>query len=106
MMLMDSHSSEEDLANLRKLILTSTQLNTQFLIDKLEETDLMYERAILHGRLKQYDRALDILVNKMNDHSLALRLEVYKFPFCPVLSLSLYAVFRILLESDFMTKYQ
>jgi len=73
MLLIESHDSPEDLEKLRKLILSSTHLNTQFLLDKLEETDLMYERAILHGRLKQYDRALDILVNKMKDHSLAIR---------------------------------
>jgi len=73
LMLIDTHSDLVGGNKLRKLILTSSHLNTRFLLDKLRETNLGYERAILHGRVKEYAQAIDILVNTMKDHALALR---------------------------------
>jgi len=57
--------------NLSKLILTSKHLNAKFLLQNLKDTDLNYEKAILHGKLGEHDRALDILVNKLKNHDLA-----------------------------------
>jgi len=31
--------------------------------------DLEYEKAILHGKMGEHDKALDILVNKVKDTS-------------------------------------
>jgi len=63
---------EEDISeNLSRLILTSTHLNAKFLLQNLKDTDLNYEKAILHGKLGEHDRALDILVNKLKDYQLA-----------------------------------
>jgi len=63
--------SENQSQNLSKLILTSKHLNAKFLLQNLKDTDLNYEKAILHGKLSEHDRALDILVNKLKDYQLA-----------------------------------
>eukprot|EP00092_Neocalanus_flemingeri_P053826 GFUD01063332.1.p1 GENE.GFUD01063332.1~~GFUD01063332.1.p1 ORF type:complete len:841 (+),score=220.95 GFUD01063332.1:74-2596(+) len=63
--------AEELSQNLSKLILTSKHLNAKFLLQNLKDTDLNYEKAILHGKLGEHDRALDILVNKLKDYKLA-----------------------------------
>jgi len=57
--------------NINDLILSSKHLNASFLLQNLQDTDLDYEKAILHGKMGEHDKALDILVNKMHDYSLA-----------------------------------
>ena len=56
---------------LSKLILTSKHLNSNFLLQHLADTDMDYEKAILHGKLGQHDKALEILVNNLQDFSKA-----------------------------------
>jgi len=58
-------------SNLSKLILSSEHLNANFLLQKLSDTDLNYQKAILHGKLGENEKALDILVNSLHDYSLA-----------------------------------
>ena len=58
-------------ANLSRLILTSTHLNANFLLQQIADTGLDYEKAILHGKLGEHQKALDILVNNLQDHDLA-----------------------------------
>jgi len=66
----DFNSKDQSLS-LSKLIITSKHLNAKFLLQNLKDTDLNYEKAILHGKLGEHDRALDILVNKLQDFQLA-----------------------------------
>ena len=56
---------------LSKLILTSRHLNARFLLHQLADTELHYERAVLHGKLGEHERALDILVNTVQRPVLA-----------------------------------
>lgn len=63
--------SENQSRNLRKLILISRHLNAKFLLQNLKDTPLNYEKAILHGKLGEHDRALDILVNRLKNYDLA-----------------------------------
>ena len=58
-------------ADLSKLILTSAHLNANFLLQQIADTGLDYEKAILHGKLGEHQKALDILVNKLEDYKLA-----------------------------------
>ena len=58
-------------ADLSRLILTSRHLNASFLLQQIADTSLEYEKAILHGKLGEHPKALDILVNRIQDHKLA-----------------------------------
>ena len=57
--------------DLSKLILTSKHLNANFLLQHLNDTNLNYEKAILHGKLGQHDKALNILVSKLQNYEMA-----------------------------------
>ena len=43
-------------------------MNANFLLQHLADTDLDYEKAILHGKLGQHDSALEILVNNLQNY--------------------------------------
>jgi len=67
----EKENLKENSANLSKLILTSEHLNANFLLQHLADTDLEYEKAILHGKLGQHDTALEILVNNLQNFEMA-----------------------------------
>ena len=67
----EKENLKENSANLSKLILTSEHLNANFLLQHLADTDLDYEKAILHGKLGQHDSALEILVNNLQNYQQA-----------------------------------
>lgn len=68
----DKNDHNQDYStNLSKLILSSEHLNANFLLEKLSSTDLNYQKAILHGKLGENEKALDILVNSLHDYALA-----------------------------------
>merc|ERR1711874_305491 len=54
--LTEAGTETEGCRDLSRLILTSKHLN---------DTNLNYEKAILHGKLGQHDQALNILVSKL-----------------------------------------
>ena len=56
---------------LSKLILTSPHLNAAFLLQQLQQTELHYETAVLHGRLGEHATALNILVRRVGRPELA-----------------------------------
>ena len=64
----DSQAGSEDLS---RLILSSKHLNANFLLQHIADTNLNYEKAILHGKLGQHDKALNILVRKLNNYKMA-----------------------------------
>jgi len=49
-------------AALSRLVLTSAHLNTEFLLHRLQGSDLTYERAVLMGRAGNHQAALELLV--------------------------------------------
>ena len=59
--------------SLGKFILKSEKLNPSFLLSQIRNLGLEYEEAILHGKLNEHNRALDILVNRLHDTELAER---------------------------------
>lgn len=56
---------------LSRHILTSRYLNAQYLLQHLKDTKLDYEKAILHGKLGDHERALEILVNNVGNYAMA-----------------------------------
>ncbi|KAM4866765.1 transforming growth factor-beta receptor-associated protein 1 [Thomomys bottae] len=56
---------------LRHLLQKSDLYRVHFLIEKIQGTGLPMERAILHGKLREHDKALHILVHELGDFSAA-----------------------------------
>lgn len=71
---MDSsdHTELEELRQrFQSLLRQSNLYRVLFLLDKIKDTDMHMERAILHGKLEEHDQALDILVHHLKDFSAA-----------------------------------
>ena len=66
-----TEAETEGSRDLSRLILTSKHLNANFLLQHLSDTNLNYEKAILHGKLGQHDKALNILVSKLENYKMA-----------------------------------
>ncbi|XP_068616411.1 transforming growth factor-beta receptor-associated protein 1 homolog [Brachionichthys hirsutus] len=71
-LLSDSPTDEEQLARarerLRALLRESDLYRVQFLLGKMENCEqLLLERATLHGKLEEHDKALHILVHELKD---------------------------------------
>ncbi|KAM3933506.1 transforming growth factor-beta receptor-associated protein 1 isoform 1-T3 [Leptodactylus fuscus] len=68
-------SDQSGLEDLRQrfqnLLQQSDLYRVLFLIDKIKDTDLHMERAILHGKLEEHDQALNILVHQLKDFAAA-----------------------------------
>ena len=69
--LTEVETETEGCRDLSRLILTSKHLNANFLLQHLNDTNLNYEKAILHGKLGQHDQALNILVSKLENYKMA-----------------------------------
>ena len=67
----EAETETEGSRDLSRLILTSKHLNANFLLQHLNDTNLNYEKAILHGKLGQHDKALNILVSKLENYKMA-----------------------------------
>ncbi|KAG9348674.1 hypothetical protein JZ751_028991 [Albula glossodonta] len=52
---------------LQNLLKESSLYRVQLLLGKLENTELLLERATLHGKLEEHDKALHILVHQLKD---------------------------------------
>ncbi|XP_004471322.1 transforming growth factor-beta receptor-associated protein 1 [Dasypus novemcinctus] len=61
----------ETQAKLRSLLQKSDLYRVHFLIDKIQGAGLHMERAILHGKLEEHEKALHILVHELKDFSAA-----------------------------------
>ncbi|XP_067842301.1 transforming growth factor-beta receptor-associated protein 1 homolog isoform X2 [Heptranchias perlo] len=57
--------------SLKNLLQHSSLYRVHLLLGKIEDTDLHMECAILHGKLEQHDKALEILVHKLKDFQAA-----------------------------------
>ncbi|EDV28822.1 uncharacterized protein TRIADDRAFT_52079 [Trichoplax adhaerens] len=66
----DSNLAEER-DSLRKLLEESSLFRAQLLLSRIQNTDLFSEQALLYGRMGLHDKALDIIVNRLLDHSAA-----------------------------------
>ncbi|XP_072119317.1 transforming growth factor-beta receptor-associated protein 1 homolog [Mobula birostris] len=56
---------------LKNLLQHSNLYRVHLLLGKIQETDLYMERAILHGKLGEHEKALEILVHKLKDFQAA-----------------------------------
>eukprot|EP00096_Caligus_rogercresseyi_P015303 TRINITY_DN7758_c0_g1_i1.p1 TRINITY_DN7758_c0_g1~~TRINITY_DN7758_c0_g1_i1.p1 ORF type:complete len:837 (+),score=124.64 TRINITY_DN7758_c0_g1_i1:88-2598(+) len=64
----DSADLEESLLEkFRSLIMTSDYIQPQFLLSRLEKTNLHRERAILYGKMGEHEKALGIFVSQLKD---------------------------------------
>ncbi|XP_063809484.1 transforming growth factor-beta receptor-associated protein 1 [Pseudophryne corroboree] len=62
----------EDLRQKFQSLLQQSDLyGVLLLIDKIKDTDLHMERAILHGKLEEHEQALEILVHRLKDFAAA-----------------------------------
>ncbi|KAJ8282696.1 hypothetical protein COCON_G00052150 [Conger conger] len=52
---------------LQNLLKESNLYRVQLLLGKLQESELLLERATLHGKLEEHDKALHILVHQLKD---------------------------------------
>ncbi|KAF6725482.1 Transforming growth factor-beta receptor-associated-like protein 1 [Oryzias melastigma] len=71
-LLSDSSTDEESMTKARKrlqaFLRESNLYRVQFLLGKMENCEqLLLERATLHGKLEEHDKALHILVHKLRD---------------------------------------
>nr|XP_061830690.1 transforming growth factor-beta receptor-associated protein 1 homolog [Nerophis lumbriciformis]XP_061830691.1 transforming growth factor-beta receptor-associated protein 1 homolog [Nerophis lumbriciformis] len=71
-LLSDSPANEEQLSSTREklqaLLRESNLYRAQHLLGKVEKCEqLLLERATLHGKLEEHDKALDILVHELRD---------------------------------------
>ncbi|XP_028299139.1 transforming growth factor-beta receptor-associated protein 1 homolog isoform X2 [Gouania willdenowi] len=72
LLLLKSPTDEEQLTNARErlqaMLRESSLYRVQFLLGKIENCEqLLLERATLHGKLEEHDKALHILVHKLRD---------------------------------------
>ncbi|XP_071955970.1 transforming growth factor-beta receptor-associated protein 1-like isoform X2 [Antedon mediterranea] len=68
-----SEKTQQDLARskLRHMLQTSNLYRVQLILGKVKETDMYAECAILYGKLEEHDKALRILVYKLQDYGAA-----------------------------------
>ncbi|XP_007883285.2 transforming growth factor-beta receptor-associated protein 1 homolog [Callorhinchus milii] len=57
--------------NLKNLFRHSQLYRVHLLLGRIKDTDLYVERAILHGKLEEHDKALEILVHRLKDFQAA-----------------------------------
>ncbi|ODM98571.1 Transforming growth factor-beta receptor-associated protein 1 [Orchesella cincta] len=55
----------------RQLLISSDSLKVQFLIGRLQKTQLRLELAILHGKAGDHDPALKVIVEELHDYNFA-----------------------------------
>ncbi|KAL4656550.1 transforming growth factor-beta receptor-associated protein 1 [Arapaima gigas] len=62
-----THAREQ----LQRLLKESSLYQVHLLLDKIQDTDLLVERATLHGKLEEHKQALHILVHRLKSPSAA-----------------------------------
>ncbi|XP_033638658.1 transforming growth factor-beta receptor-associated protein 1-like [Asterias rubens] len=60
-------------SKLRHMLQESSLYRVQLILGKVRETDMFAETAILYGKLEEHDKALRILVHKLQDYGAAER---------------------------------
>ncbi|XP_040578781.1 transforming growth factor-beta receptor-associated protein 1 isoform X2 [Lepeophtheirus salmonis] len=63
----ESEEKEAQLSKFRRLILQSNFIKPQFLLSRLDKTNLHAEKAILYGKMGEHEKALRIFVSKLKD---------------------------------------
>eukprot|EP00051_Salpingoeca_urceolata_P025663 m.464125 g.464125 ORF g.464125 m.464125 type:complete len:883 (-) comp20356_c0_seq1:85-2733(-) len=67
----DETAYETARCKLRTMLQTSSLYRVDLLLDRVKESDLHAECAILYGKMGQHDRALNLLVHRLRDHTAA-----------------------------------
>eukprot|EP00911_Craspedida_sp_UC1_P002486 UC1_evm1s1847 len=58
---------------LQRLLLASDHYRVEMLLERLRDTDLHQECAVVYGKLGEHEKALDLLVHRLGDHRAAER---------------------------------